>query len=304
MAEGYVYILTNPSMPGLVKVGSTTRQPRVRAAELSRGTAVPTPYEVAYSEWVTDSKSAERRIHWRLNSTRLSTKREFFRVSVAEATEIVKAVAAEYKPAPLKPVMSQPRPESKPIEPASRFTTEILGLLKSTYLLLERLWTVFLYSFGIIGVSWAVVCSVNGEMCVELEESLNLNNSSRINAETPEQNDYKPPYGVKDIFVSRGVERDNRPLGITDNFTSDDTIIYVVFEMDYIEENVFLYVRFSKDGQWISDSPMISTTKPYDHSYFAFHLEAEDGMQFKKGIYRAQLFINGKPSYTARFFVR
>ncbi|MDC0850100.1 GIY-YIG nuclease family protein [Pseudomonas aeruginosa] len=38
---GFVYVLTSPAMPGLYKVGATTRSPRQRAEELSRGTGVP-----------------------------------------------------------------------------------------------------------------------------------------------------------------------------------------------------------------------------------------------------------------------
>jgi hypothetical protein len=39
--RGYIYVLTNPNMPGLVKIGYTQRLPRERANELSRATGVP-----------------------------------------------------------------------------------------------------------------------------------------------------------------------------------------------------------------------------------------------------------------------
>jgi hypothetical protein len=45
---GFIYILINPSMAGLVKIGKTTRDPEARAKELSQATGVPTPFYVAY----------------------------------------------------------------------------------------------------------------------------------------------------------------------------------------------------------------------------------------------------------------
>ena len=50
---GYVYILTNPSMPGLVKVGKTTTTPNQRMSEL-HSTGVPTPFELEFSISVND----------------------------------------------------------------------------------------------------------------------------------------------------------------------------------------------------------------------------------------------------------
>ena len=47
MAGGYVYMLTNASMPGMFKVGRTVRDSRGRARELYT-TGVPTPFEVAF----------------------------------------------------------------------------------------------------------------------------------------------------------------------------------------------------------------------------------------------------------------
>jgi hypothetical protein len=44
--RGYIYVLSNPSMPGIVKVGRTFREPRARAAELSASTGVPTPFKI------------------------------------------------------------------------------------------------------------------------------------------------------------------------------------------------------------------------------------------------------------------
>ena len=41
---GFVYVLSHPLMPNLLKIGFTTRQVEERVAELSAATAVPGPF--------------------------------------------------------------------------------------------------------------------------------------------------------------------------------------------------------------------------------------------------------------------
>jgi hypothetical protein len=48
--QGYVYILINPSLKGLLKVGQTKKDPEERAKEISQGTGVPTHYFVEFKE--------------------------------------------------------------------------------------------------------------------------------------------------------------------------------------------------------------------------------------------------------------
>lgn len=43
---GFVYIMRNPSMPHIVKIGFTTIDPHQRAKDLSSHTGVPTPFRV------------------------------------------------------------------------------------------------------------------------------------------------------------------------------------------------------------------------------------------------------------------
>ena len=61
MAE-IVYLLTNPVMPDLVKIGRTTNlEERLRS--LSTHSGVPVPFEVFYACEVADSVKVERQIH-------------------------------------------------------------------------------------------------------------------------------------------------------------------------------------------------------------------------------------------------
>lgn len=89
--RGYIYVLVNSSLPGLVKVGKTTRSPSERADELSGATGVPTPFVIAYEQLFEDCSAAERYLHSALadRGTRLSANREFFTAKPADVIRII-----------------------------------------------------------------------------------------------------------------------------------------------------------------------------------------------------------------------
>lgn len=85
---GYVYLLTNRAMPGVVKIGSSARNPIERADELYT-TGVPTPFRV-YRVWsVGDHADLERQLHRELRDHRLSVSREFFRLGASKAAALI-----------------------------------------------------------------------------------------------------------------------------------------------------------------------------------------------------------------------
>lgn len=96
MSTGYIYILSNPAMPGLLKIGRTDRRPETRATELST-TGVPSKFVVEFSILVTDSVAAERYVHQTLESRgcRHSENREFFRITIEEASEVARSASVE-----------------------------------------------------------------------------------------------------------------------------------------------------------------------------------------------------------------
>ncbi|MEZ8137840.1 GIY-YIG nuclease family protein [Vibrio splendidus] len=81
--KGYVYVLGNESLPGVYKVGGTTKSPEIRAKELSN-TSVPTPYEVLLSAEVDDWRKSESFIHESLSKHRVADNREFFACSLQD----------------------------------------------------------------------------------------------------------------------------------------------------------------------------------------------------------------------------
>lgn len=93
---GHVYVMTNAAMPGLVKIGMTGRDPRLRVRELSQVSGVPTPFRLHYAVEVADRGRVERRVHRLLARHRVNRRREFFRLDAHEAERLVaRAVEGE-----------------------------------------------------------------------------------------------------------------------------------------------------------------------------------------------------------------
>jgi hypothetical protein len=86
MSRGYVYVLTNPTMPGLVKIGITTRSVAGRANELYQ-TGVPMPFKVSFEIKSPDCIYLERLAHERFSSVRVNDSREFFAATVIDVSK-------------------------------------------------------------------------------------------------------------------------------------------------------------------------------------------------------------------------
>lgn len=89
MNPGYVYVMINQYMPGIVKIGKTTDAPEKRAKDLSSATGVPTPFLLAYYIKVDDCDRFEKQIHQILEKNRVNENREFFQISSTEAINTI-----------------------------------------------------------------------------------------------------------------------------------------------------------------------------------------------------------------------
>lgn len=87
-----VYLLTNPTMPDLVKIGRTTDL-EARLRQLSTHSGVPVPFECFYACEVSDSVKVERALHDAFGDHRINPKREFFRLNPDRAVSILELVA-------------------------------------------------------------------------------------------------------------------------------------------------------------------------------------------------------------------
>lgn len=87
-----VYLLTNPTMPDLVKIGRTNDlESRLRS--LSTHSGVPVPFECFYACEVRDSVEVERALHEAFGDHRINPKREFFRLNPERVQAILKVMA-------------------------------------------------------------------------------------------------------------------------------------------------------------------------------------------------------------------
>ena len=94
--SGFVYVLRNSAMPGLVKVGYTLKPPQERAAELF-SSGVPQPFSIVFAVMCDDPYSTEQRTHACLHPFRVSDNREFFRVDESHAVFcLLSVIAAQF----------------------------------------------------------------------------------------------------------------------------------------------------------------------------------------------------------------
>jgi len=94
MTQGYVYVLTNESMPGLVKIGHTRDIP-TRIDELSRASGVPTRFTCFFGALVSDCEYVEKKLHEGLADVRKSPKREFFEIAPERVKSLIELTVHE-----------------------------------------------------------------------------------------------------------------------------------------------------------------------------------------------------------------
>jgi len=91
--KGYVYVLSNPAMPGYFKIGRSIEGGRKRASTIYQ-TGVPEPFIVEFEVLVSDCVEAEREAHDSLDEYRENKNREFFKCDLPEAVAAVMSAAA------------------------------------------------------------------------------------------------------------------------------------------------------------------------------------------------------------------
>ncbi|MBX2976091.1 MAG: GIY-YIG nuclease family protein [Ignavibacteriaceae bacterium] len=117
---GIVYVLTNPAMPGLVKIGKTSRDKiDDRMRELFT-TSVPVPFDCEYACKVDDCDKVEKALHIAFGPNRIHPQREFFKIEAEQAIAIMSLLSIEnVTPAVLSEIQAEMNPQDA--ESSKRF---------------------------------------------------------------------------------------------------------------------------------------------------------------------------------------
>ena len=95
--QGWLYCLSNPAMPGLLKIGQTKNEPKIRADQLHT-TGVPLPFKIEFAKLVKDYIKKEKILLSLLEqySNRINPKREFFKISKEEIYAFFELIDGDY----------------------------------------------------------------------------------------------------------------------------------------------------------------------------------------------------------------
>ena len=94
LLEGFVYVMSNPAMPNLLKLGITDTDPTVRRAkQMSASTSIPAAFVVEYFAQVKNRRKVETRVFKKLKKYRYSMRKEFFTCNIFTAVNAIRSAA-------------------------------------------------------------------------------------------------------------------------------------------------------------------------------------------------------------------
>ena len=95
----WIYILSNETMPGLVKIGFTKNKPSERVKQINSATGVALDFKVEWAYPCFNAHDLEKEIHYYLEGEgfRVNKKKEFFNISLEQARSVVERIGEPYK---------------------------------------------------------------------------------------------------------------------------------------------------------------------------------------------------------------
>ncbi len=95
----FLYVLVNPGMPGICKIGYTTKTVYERCRQINASTGVVTPWYPVFAYKCPSGPLLEKEVHNFLENSgkRVNLKREGFEIDSKEAIEIIESLGKKYK---------------------------------------------------------------------------------------------------------------------------------------------------------------------------------------------------------------
>lgn len=91
--NGFIYVLFNDAMPGILKIGQTSKNPFERMRQLSAATSCPEPFKMMAFFECNYYKEIELFVHKELDSMRTNPCREFFKT---ERIDVLEAISGAF----------------------------------------------------------------------------------------------------------------------------------------------------------------------------------------------------------------
>ncbi len=95
----YVYVLVNPSIPGICKIGYTKKTVYERCSQINSATGVITPWYPVFVYKCPSGRLLEKEVHNYLENQgkRVNLKREGFEIDAKDAIIIIEEIGEKYK---------------------------------------------------------------------------------------------------------------------------------------------------------------------------------------------------------------
>ncbi|MBN2126248.1 MAG: tetratricopeptide repeat protein [Deltaproteobacteria bacterium] len=88
--SGFIFILSNPSLKGLLKIGYTPKPIEEMLSELNAATDLPTPFFLERSFQLSDAEGITRKLHAALEAHRISRDKDFFHMQLQEVEQALR----------------------------------------------------------------------------------------------------------------------------------------------------------------------------------------------------------------------
>jgi hypothetical protein len=96
---GFIYIMSNPSMPNMLKIGQSSKDPNEQRLSELDNTSVPLPFALEYYAFIDEYKKVELQTHRELDIYRVRggvSSREFFKdINVYQAISTIQKICKE-----------------------------------------------------------------------------------------------------------------------------------------------------------------------------------------------------------------